>query len=222
MRDTFLVHLTRETGDGRTAKENLVDIICNRAIQARNSKGLFYSEAGVREHTRTVCFSETPLDLIRNKIGKQNGRDIQMSSYGLIFAKDFLLQRGANPVLYINTYDNDERKRLIIEAVKQLDPVRQRQIAPYLDIFGWTGENNKIYDFHWEHEWRYLGDFSFDWKDIIFGLCPDEYIDEMEGLFEREIRFISPQMSLQEIIGRLVIHREEDKYAKYSEHFGTT
>ena len=219
---TFLVHLTRNTENERTAKENLIDIICGRMIEPRNAKGLFYSMDEVRHQVRSVCFNESTLGDIKNMVGKFSGRGIELSSYGLVFSREFLIQKGANPVFYVNTYANDERKRLLMETIKNLPSDKQRVIAPYIDIFGWTGEENKIYDFHWEHEWRYSGNFTFEWKDVIFGLCEDEYIDELEQLFEQEIRFISPFMSLEEIVGRLVINREEDKYASYSEHFENT
>jgi hypothetical protein len=216
---TFLVHLTRNTDNGRTAKENLIDIICGRIIEPRNAKGLFYNTQEVSHQVKSVCFNETTLGDIRHMIGKFSGRDIQLSAYGVVFSKDFLIQKGANPVFYVNTYASQDRKKAFIETIQQLSVDKQKEIAPYVDIFGWTGEGKKIYDFHLEHEWRYPGNFEFEWKDIIFGLCDDEYIDELEQLFEQEIRFISPYMSLEEIIGRLVLSREEDKYVSYTERF---
>jgi hypothetical protein len=216
---TFMVHLTRDAGNGRSAKENLIDIICGRNIEARNSKGLFYSTDEVRHHVKSVCFSEMPLSGIKHMIGKLSGRDVELSPYGLVFSKDFLIQKGSNPVFYVNTYAHEDRKHVLIDTIRQLEPAKQKEIAPYVDIFGWTGHEGKIYDFHWEHEWRFLGNFEFEWKDIIFGLCEDEYIDELEQLFEQEIRFISPFMSLEEIVGRLVLSREESKYVNYTQHF---
>jgi len=219
---TFLVHLTRNTEDGRPAKENLIEIICSRIIEPRNAKGLFYAVEEVSHEVRSVCFNETPLSCIRHMIGKLHGRDIELSPYGLVFSKDFLIQKGANPVFYVNTYANQNRKQSFVDTVRKLDAARQKEIAPYIDIFGWTKAGGELYDFQWEHEWRYSGNFEFEWKDIIFGLCEDEYIDELEQLFEKEIRFISPFMSLEEIVGRLVLSREESKYLNYTEHFETT
>ncbi len=218
---TFLVHLTRNTEDGRTAKENLIDIICSRVIEPRNSKGLFYAVDEVKHQVKSVCFNETPLSCIKYMLGKLHGRDIELSHYGLVFSKDFLMQKGANPVFYVNTYADQNRKQALIDTIRQLPIDRQREIAPYIDIFGWTNAGGEIYDFQWEHEWRYSGNFGFEWKDIIFGLCEDEYIDEVEQLFEKEIRFVSPFMSLEEIVGRLVLNREESKYLNYAEHFET-
>jgi hypothetical protein len=218
---TFLVHLTRNTENARTAKENLIDIICGRVIEPRNAKGLFYSVDEVRHQVKSVCFNETPLSYIKHTIGKLHGRDIELSPYGLVFSKDFLIHKGANPIFYVNTYNNQNRKQVLIDTIRQLDVSQQKEIAPYIDIFGWTSAGGGIYDFHWEHEWRYLGNFEFEWKDIVFGLCEDEYIDELEQLFEKEIRFISPFMSLEEIVGRLVLNREETKYLNYTEHFET-
>lgn len=217
---TFMVHLTRNTEDCKSAKENLIDILCTRVIQPRNSKGLFYATEGLRDATRSVCFSETPFNAIKHLIGKQSGRGVELGTYGLVFSKDFLIQKGANPVFYVNTYANQERRDAIIKAMKQMDPYIQKQIAPYVEIFGWTGSGG-IYDFHREREWRYPGDFEFGWKDIIFGLCDDEHIEEMEQLFEKEVKFISPFMDLEEIFGRMVLSWEEFRYGNYREHFET-
>ena len=217
----FMVHFTRNTEDRRSAKENLIDILCTRVIKPCNSKGLFYATEGVSDAARTVCFSEVQFNAIKHLIGKHQGRGVELSSYGLVFSKDFLIQKGANPVFYVNTYANQERKRAIFEAIKQLDLPKQKEIAPYIEIFGWTSSGS-IYDFHREHEWRYPGDFEFEWKDVIFGLCDDEQIEEMEQLFEKEIKFISPYMNLEEVFGRMVLSWEESRYDSYREHFGTT
>ena len=217
----FMVHFTRNTEDRRSAKENLIDILCTRVIKPRNSKGLFYATEGVSDAARTVCFSEAQFNAIKHLIGKHPGRGVELSSYGLVFSKDFLIQKGANPVFYINTYVNQERKRAILEAIKQLDIHKQKEIAPYIEIFGWTNSGS-IYDFHREREWRYPGDFEFEWRDVIFGLCDDEHIEEMEQLFEKEIKFISPHMNLEEVFGRVVLSWEESRYGSYREHFGTT
>lgn len=217
---TFLVHLTRPM-EGKSARENLIEILFGRQIEARNMKGMFYRVDEVRHQTRAVCFSEMTLENIKGLVGKFNGRETEMSPYGLVFSKDFLIHKGANPVFYVNTYFSESRKKILIETVRQMDAERQRQIAPYMDIFGWTAEGGTIYDFHWEHEWRHVGNFGFEWKDVIFGLCEDELIDEMEQSFEGQIRFISPFMGLEEIIGRLMLNREETSYAALKEHGGT-
>ena len=218
---TFMVHLTRNTEDARSAKENLIDILCTRVIQPRNSKGLFYATEGVTDAARTVCFAEAQFNAIKHLVGKHTGRGVELSPYGLVFSKDLLIQKGANPVFYVNTYSNQDRKQAILEAMKQLDIHKQKEIAPFVEIFGWNGSGG-IYDFHREHEWRYSGDFEFEWKDIIFGLCDDEHIEEMELLFEKEIKFISPQMNLEEVFGRMVLNWEEARYGSYREHFGTS
>jgi hypothetical protein len=218
---TFMVHLTRNTEDARSAKENLIDILCTRVIQPRNSKGLFYATEGVSDAARTVCFSEAQFNAIKHLVGKHQGRGVELSPYGLVFSKDFLIAKGANPVFYVNTYAHQARKQAIFEAIKQLDIHKQKEIAPFVEIFGWNGSGG-IYDFHREHEWRYPGDFEFEWKDIIFGLCDDDHIEEMELLFEKEIKFISPYMNLEEIFGRMVLNWEEARYGSYREHFETT
>jgi hypothetical protein len=155
---TFMVHLTRNTEDCKSAKENLIDILCTRVIQPRNSKGLFYATDGVRDSARTVCFAEAQFNAIKHLIGKHQGRGVELSPYGLVFSKDLLIQKGANPVFYINTYASQSRKEAVMDAIKQLDPHKQKEIAPYVEIFGWNG-NGGIYDFHRECEWRCSGGF---------------------------------------------------------------
>ncbi|MCX7927216.1 MAG: abortive infection system antitoxin AbiGi family protein [Candidatus Omnitrophica bacterium] len=219
---TFMVHLTRNTEDAKTAKENLIEILCSRTIQARHPKGLFYATEGLQDKVRSVCFCEASFNSIKYLIGKHPNRGVELSAYGVVFAKDFLIQRGANPVFYVNTYYSQERKNALIEAVLSLSEDKKKAIAPFVDTFGWISPQGGIYDFHWEREWRYPGDFTFEWKDVLFGLCEDEYIEEMEELFEKQIKFISPYMNMEEIFGRMLLNWEEMRYSLVTEQCETT
>jgi hypothetical protein len=194
---TFLIHLTRKTDKGE-AKDNLINIINNFCIEARNPKGLFYKIDKIKEQVKSACFTEVPLSNIKHLIGFMPGREVQLSSYGLVFTKDYLVNKGANPVFHINTYYSDERKKVIMDVIRGLPPEQQKEIAPYLDIFGET------YDFHWEREWRLNGDLNFRGEDVVVGLCEENDIKTFERITEGKIEFVSPFMSLEEIIERLI------------------
>ena len=59
------------------------------------------------------------------------------------------------------------------------------------------------YDFHWEREWRVVGDLAFKLTDIYCGLCPDEDISYFESTY-KPVKFISPHWRINKILRKLV------------------
>ena len=97
----FLVHLTRNYGDS-TAKDNLISILRQKRIEARNAHCLFgpkISKIGfsrvLKKQFNTVCFTETPLNQLRHLTQEIPGRKIELCPYGLVFWKEHMLEEVA-------------------------------------------------------------------------------------------------------------------------------
>jgi len=203
---TFLVHLTKDTEDGTKAKENLKSILQNQRIEKRNPKGLLYTFSEFIDCSKSVCFTETPINYIKH-LTNIEGRDVVLEPYGIVFSKEKALMKGVNPVFYINTYSTNTTLRDAFYAIKSkcnLDELKA--IVPYLEIFG-KMKSGGSRDFSWEREWRYNGDFVFENQDIVVGLVKTkEEISEFETEFKSQypnIKFITPDFSIEELILKL-------------------
>jgi hypothetical protein len=107
---TFLVHLTAQAGDAETHLANLLSILSNRTIEARNPYGL------LRKHARdnregnpalyhsqlVVCLTETPLEHVWMMCADIADRQHPLAPFGLAFSKPWARKVGANPVWYID------------------------------------------------------------------------------------------------------------------------
>ena len=58
------------------------------------------------------------------------------------------------------------------------------------------------YDFHWEREWRIVGDLEFELNDVYCGLCSEDCIRYFESKFR--LKFIDPYWGMNQIIDKLV------------------
>ena len=103
---TFLVHFTREY-DQRSARDNLVSILRDVRIEARNVYGMADQLArrfpALAEGQKTVCFTETPLEHAWMMCSEIRGRRVQFDDgYGVAFTKTWARRRGINPVWYLD------------------------------------------------------------------------------------------------------------------------
>lgn len=204
----LLVHLTRDnhpdSKEPQKAKEVLERILLQRKLRAFSPYCLFNSEIEadkqLKDMFKVVCFTETPLDLVDTLIMPLEGRSLTPQPYGLVFTKEFVKQKGGNPVFYVS--------RGLFESLwKVFEDARKRNFD--------CGENcllalvskcdDKI-DFHWEREWRIVGDMDFEYKDVFCGICPEENISEFEGKFD-PITFIDPYWNIYQILDKLKQHK---------------
>jgi len=199
---TFLIHLTRDTESG-TAGENLINILNTRIIEARNPKGLCYNWGDeFSNNTKSVCFTETPLNYVRYLFDIE-GREIHLKPYGLVFSKASLQEKGANPVFYINTYGGQELKNAFCRVINSHEDKESiYKIIPYIDIFGPSAKAGKKYDFYWEREWRYSRDLTFTYEEVVVGICNEAEVVDFDRKYNG-IKFISPSMSMQEMIEKI-------------------
>jgi len=197
---SFMVHLTRNVENYGSSNNNLQNILNTKKIFAFNCKGMFYDIKDYWMETKSVCFTEIPLTHIKFCL-EMPGRDIKFEPYGLVFTREFLQARGANPVMYLNTYQSEEIKQAVADLVSRPELRSSiEKIVAYFDTFG-KDHGEKIYDFYWEREWRLRGDMEFDYPDVLLGICRDEDIDFFNEKYP--IKFISPFMSVEEIIRTL-------------------
>lgn len=197
---SFLVHLTRNVENYGDARNNLQNILNTKKIFAFNCKGMFYNLKEYWLETKSVCFSEIPLTHIKYAL-EMPGRDIKFEPYGLVFTQEYLQSRGANPVMYLNTYLSEEIKNAITDLINKPELRSSiEKIIAFFDTFGMDG-GQKTYDFFWEREWRFRGDLDFDYSDVLLGICKDEDIAFFSEKYP--IKFISPFMSVEEIIKTL-------------------
>jgi hypothetical protein len=224
---TFLVHLTRDSDDGKVkAGEKLMSIITSGTLKAGEpfgaAKDLLKQANLSTDSQRCVCFTETPLEhvgLLTEKI--EEPRDCKFEPYGIAITRKQGRRLKVNPVWYLDMTPAkghywltnsvaDLVKAAIKDHVEGVEPFDDQPIAnlaPFIDWMGvWPSGNRK--EFWWEREWRYCGDFTLPPRYII--LCPADEAWEFDAVLEHELgekaphgSYIDPSWSLEQIIGSL-------------------
>jgi len=187
---TFLVHLTRDTSaeGGGTPEQNLhsiLDVNPKPKIKALNRYGLFCDSTLI---DKVICFTEAPLDQVKY-IEKSSKT---LSDFGLVFSLEFVRNRGGNPTFYINTYDQNKLKDSMTYLFNNLQNINNKglfksikNLAPFINTFGKTSANSYA-DYSCEREWRIVGDLTFDFNDVIIGLCPHYKINDFEHKYKKK------------------------------------
>ena len=222
---TFLVHLTRDHEDGTSAKTSLEEILNSKRLIAKSPSSLFSvllqnnenfngeeSRENFESFLKCICFTETPLDQIKNFIGVNLARgdikELIYSEYGLVYTQEFVLRNRGNPCFYVATHGNNYLKKSFLnlfgrnewhQFFNNSSPDSSLNILPFVNIFGKDGKGDPI-DYYWEREWRIpSSEVKFEEKDIIFGMCPETEIEDYSKKFPA-IKFISVHWSLNKII----------------------
>lgn len=220
----FLVHLTRDY-DGASACDNLLSILRQKRICARNAHCLFMYEFDrlrfsrmLRERFQAVCFTEVPLPQVKRLISKVARRSIKLKPYGLVFDRQGLLERGANPAIYINTGTTRLSQFLLKQFRGQFDGIttlrglKDTERAHYEAIIQYYSLVNIIrqtHDFTWEREWRFTGDLAFKYVELVAIIAPEpeEFEDECKSAlsaakfqYVRRLPIISPEWSYEDIV----------------------
>lgn len=221
---TFLVHLTRDTGN-RSASDNLLGILANAdtpKIEARSTMGMAKDLADRRddvfESQKVVCFSETPLEHIWMMCEEIENRDVRLQPYGVVFTKTWARRKGVNPVMYFDisqgahewlTKPVDELVRgaetgsAIWDAVAndwRRVPVADAPILKLTPFFEQMGKWNVRKEFWWEREWRKVGDLYFNYLDLVAILAPEPdhaRFHEAFDLARRQVGWGEPPHSLR-------------------------
>jgi Putative abortive phage resistance protein AbiGi, antitoxin len=150
------------------------------------------------------------------------GRSVELKGYGLVFAKDALIKRGACPAVYLNAKGTELKKYLLsrfrsdFKTIKSLRMLKQTQANHFKSIIGYYSLINIIasnYDFTWEREWRYSGSFRFKYHDIVAIVATDP--ESFESYYKKQLRdvrkyidripIISPNYSYEEVVEAMSI-----------------
>lgn len=225
----YLVHLTRDY-DGELAQQNLVNILKEKIIEARNSHCLVMHKLEQLEFSkllknkfRTVCFTETPLTQLKQLTSDIEDRKIKLKPYGIVFWKDNLFENGASPAIYINAKGTSisrfllDEFDLIFKKINTFKGLKEQEKSHYTNIvhyYSLINVVNEKHDFLWEREWRHHGNFKFKYQDIvaIIANTPSQF----EKLCERElsarqykfiekIPIINPEWTYEKLVEELAI-----------------
>ncbi len=206
-----MVHLTRDDsgewpgGGGDTARNNFLAIYHERTILAADTHCLHARKMtpSQRKKCGVACFSEMPLSAIKHVAKPIPGRRIQLEPYGLVFKRDFIIEKGGQQVTYVNNYEGNNAVRASYD--------RAFEIAAKNDFTGklWkqlpfvSAMNDKC-DFFWEREWRVLGAVEFNYSDLVYVILPEEGSGPLKfALAQKGISWISPEWGLERIVEEL-------------------
>jgi hypothetical protein len=204
----FLVHLTKDDESVREENKTIMPangvleaILNDKTLKAFNHFCLFSpnleesKNTSLQDKFKVVCFTETPIDQIHILLTELSGRNFKPKPYGLVFKKEYIRKRKGNPVFYItkeiakplwSLYDGE---KTAVETCKLLSLVTVCQ-----------GGN----DWHWEREWRIVGNFNFkELKNVYCGICPEDEMSYFENNYA-PIKFISPYWGINKILDKLV------------------
>lgn len=198
----FLVHLTKSTNNS-SAQEVLRHILDERALVAYRPWCIWRENLerpeneNLCERFKVVCFTETPLDQIEILLRKVKKRMYQPDSYGLVFDKTYIREKGGgNPVFYVTKQIAKPLSALYAKQKTSIDDDMCRLLAL-------TTICQKDNDWHWEREWRIVGELRFKYEDVYCGLCPQDDIPCLENRYGG-VTFIDPRWRMNRILDQLV------------------
>lgn len=229
----FIIHLSRDFKPAnKKADDNLIKILKNKKIEARNYHCLFGHAIRKSKLTspnkskfKTACFTETPIDQILNLTEATDNRKILLRGFGLVFRRSKFLKDGGNPAIYING-NNDLKRELIDEfdalmnkAEGYAQDKRQSDLIDKCSMFySLINIISTRYDFTWEREWRFVGDYKFNYSDVVAIIAenPADFKEKIkkhlsaleEYKFINKIPIISPEWNHEELIDELCKSRQ--------------
>ena len=135
----FVVHLTRDDSrdgpdHGQTERENFDGIMEGRTILALRPHCLHMDQIPEKHRDKfsVCCFMEVPLPELHLVTRPIQGRRNQYSDYGLVFSRDFLVSKGAQPAIYVNSYGGDSELRTLAVVTCALQCLGQDEVATTL------------------------------------------------------------------------------------------
>jgi len=207
----FLIHLTKDNLDPignlcASAKDVLDTILCEKLLKAFNHFCLFSPNLEESQNTsledkfKVVCFTETPIDQINVLLTEVIGRIFKPAPYGLVFKKEYISRQEGNPVFYTTKEIAHPLWSLYWPLLNKENEDPPEEICKLLAL---VNRCDETMDFHWEREWRIVGDLRFKLSDIYCGLCPEVFISNFENKYA-PVRFISPDWGINKILDKLV------------------
>jgi hypothetical protein len=209
----FMVHLTRDDREdyshGGTARANLLSILREKRISAISPHCTFNRSVEklpekIAKRFNTACFTETPLNQLHLLVREIPGRKIKLSSYGICFRKEFIVEQGGQPALYINEYEDNTWLRECVNELYDISVSAKNLKKPLWRILPFVNSMHERYDFSWEREWRVLGDLRFSSREIVCLILPaDQEAPLKERMADQGIATISPGWTYEQIVSEL-------------------
>jgi hypothetical protein len=213
----FVVHLTRndrtDFENGSTAAQNFRLILKERAVRPFRPHCLHGKQVPEqhRKKLAVACFSEVPLNQIHLLIREIVGRQIKLEPYGMVFSRRFLIEQGAQPAIYINSYNANLKVRRAVDALFQ-HCVETDFGSPMVALLPFLNAMHEKYDFTWEREWRMRNTLNFTMKDLICVIVPTDGENKLkEILAQVGLPAISPGWSYEQIASELGRQQRETK-----------
>jgi hypothetical protein len=205
----LLVHLTKDSKDingnlQMLAKDVLDKILKEKTLKAFNhffpySPSLKSQDASIIDKFRVVCFTETPIDQIDVLLNKGVQKQFNPEPYGLVFKKEYIREMGGNPVFYATL----KIAKPLWEYLYHPHVEGKEQVPDNLcKLLALVTKCQEGHDFHWEREWRIVGNLDFKLNDIYCGLCPQEEMPNFES--KCGVKFIDPYWGINKILDKLV------------------
>jgi hypothetical protein len=206
----FMIHLTRDdSGEsdwtGQSASKNFLNIYNTRTLSALKAHCLhaWRMTDGQKEKCKVTCFSEMPLTAIRHVAKPIEGRRIELAPYGFVFRREFMLEKGAQQVTYVNSYEGNNAVR---ESYDRDFEIGQKNnfTGKVWKKLPFISAMSDRYDFYWEREWRILGDFEFNYSDLVCVILPEDKMGIFKTkLAQQGIAWISPEWGFERIVDSL-------------------
>jgi len=209
----FVVHLTRDDRKdfegGALAEKNFWRIYKDKRIRGFQAHCLYNPllakvDSKISSKFNVACFTETPLNQLHRLVRAIPGRSVVFEPFGFCFKKQFLVEKGAQQAIYINSYGGNRWLKgsamsLFNRCVKDGDLAEPDwRLLPFINAM------HEKYDFSWEREWRVLGDLDFKRSDIVCVILPSEGHDDLKETFALAgIATISPGWTYEEIVAEL-------------------
>jgi len=212
----YLIHLTRGRA-GHSGSKILNTILYEKTLRAYQHHCYFDKNLAlpdsveIKDQFKVICFTETPLGQIDALLQPLLGRWNQPEPYGLVFEKKFIREMGGNPVFYVTrdvalplwqlywkVKKNEFHEKLHKNACRTL------ALVTLCD-----DRKDAKSDWHWEREWRIVGDFHFGLDQIYCGICPESEIPYFETNY-RPVRFIDPYWRHDRIVDEIVKKKVDD------------
>jgi hypothetical protein len=216
----FIVHLTRnddeDYSDGNIARNNFQSILKDKAIKAFRPHCLFNNDLtnfsdSEKNKFNVVCFTEIPLNQLHLLTKEISGRKIKFEPYGFVFKKELLIQNGAQPAIYINSYGSNFLLRDSIYDIWNKWKIDKDFNSLTWRLFPFVNAMYEKYDFSWEREWRLNNDFEFKLNEIVSLIMPSDEIEFRELSESHGISVITPGWTYEQIVSELAKQQRNTK-----------
>lgn len=229
---TFVFHLTKDGPDDSvdaileerpakatpTARQNLIAILKDVEVKARAYHSLFGSELkksdkATRDAFRVVCFSEAPLIVLDDLVVPKRKGNIKIKPYGVIFTRQRMVSFGANEAFYLGADSLKNAEWARFNDWLKSNPRPSPGTLPIVNLL------SEKYDFTWEREWRFIGDFFFCGLENISGVVlPSIGEGDLVQLFHKyEVPVIHPGMTQLQIDDEMKRNGPTDSMALHKE-----